>query len=85
MKICLSPHLGVIFMTLPFRDEEWKEKIEYVLNTADYIITVSNSNLKCINKLNVKTPVKVIPNGFNSNLSYPKDPAEIFTHGVAWC
>ncbi|CAG0999448.1 Putative teichuronic acid biosynthesis glycosyltransferase TuaC [Methanosarcinales archaeon] len=67
---------GYDIYDLPFRDEEWKEKIEYVLNTADYIITVSNSNQKCINKLDVKTPVKVIPNGFNSNLFYPRDSKE---------
>ena len=52
---------------LPFRDEEWKERIRYVLNSADHIITVSDSNLKCIDKLKVKTPVTVIPNGFNTS------------------
>lgn len=57
----------------PFRDEEWKHKIEYVLNAADYIISVSNSNLECIKKLDVKAPVKVLPNGFNSDLFYPRD------------
>lgn len=67
---------GYDIYDLPFRDEEWKKKIEYVLNTADYIITVSNSNLKCINKLDVKTPVKVISNGFNRNLFYPRDSKE---------
>jgi glycosyltransferase involved in cell wall biosynthesis len=61
---------------LPFRDKEWKEKIEYVLNSADYIISVSNSNLECIKKLNVKTPVKVIPNGFRSDLFYPRNLVE---------
>ncbi len=64
---------GYDIYDLPFRDEEWKEKIKYVLNSADYIITVSGTNLKYINELNVKTPAKVIPNGFNSNLFYPKD------------
>jgi glycosyltransferase involved in cell wall biosynthesis len=63
---------GYDIYDLPFRDREWKEKIEYVLNAADYDITVSNSNLECINKLNVKTPVKVIPNGFNCDLFYPR-------------
>ena len=57
----------------PFRDREWKEKIEYVLNAADYVITVSDSNLECIKKLNVKTPVKVIPNGFSSDLFHQRD------------
>ncbi len=64
---------GYDIYDLPFRDKEWKEKIEYVLNEADYIITVSESNLKCINQLNIKTPVKVIPNGFNAKLFYPRD------------
>ena len=61
---------------LPFRDEEWKEKIEYVLNAADYVITVSNSNLECIKKLNVKAPVKVLPNGFRNDLFYSRDSNE---------
>jgi glycosyltransferase involved in cell wall biosynthesis len=64
---------GYDIYNLPFRDEEWKEKIEYVLNAADYVITVSNSNLECIKKLNVETPVKVIPNGFRSDLFHPRD------------
>ncbi|MDD4753947.1 MAG: glycosyltransferase [Desulfitobacteriaceae bacterium] len=55
----------------PFRDAEWREKIRYVLNSADYIITVSNSNLSCIDKLNVTTPVKVLPNGYKTGLFYP--------------
>lgn len=46
-------------------------KIQYVLNSADYIITVSKNNLDCINKLNVNTPVKVLPNGYKGDLFYP--------------
>ena len=67
---------GYDIYDLPFRDEEWKEKIEYVLNSADYIITVSNNNLKCIEKLNVETPVRVVPNGFKNDLFYPGDSNE---------
>ncbi|VVB89746.1 Trehalose synthase [uncultured archaeon] len=67
---------GYDIYDLPFRDDEWRERIEYVLNSADQIITVSTSNLKCINKLNVKTPVEVIPNGFDSNLFYSRDLKE---------
>ena len=67
---------GYDIYDLPSRDEEWREKIEYVLNAADYVITVSNSNFECIKKLNVRTPVKVIPNGFSSDLFYPKDSNE---------
>jgi len=61
---------------LPFRDREWQEKIEYVLNTADHIITVSKSNLACVKKLDVSTPVTIIPNGFRSDLFYPRDSSE---------
>ncbi|NQE53326.1 D-inositol-3-phosphate glycosyltransferase [ANME-1 cluster archaeon GoMg3.2] len=74
---CNSPFIvtarGYDIYDLPFRDEEWKEKIEYVLNAADFIITVSNSNLECIKKLNVKTPAKVIQNGFRADLFFPRD------------
>lgn len=62
--------------SLPFKDEEWKSKIEYVLNSADSIITVSKSNLECIKKLNVKTPVTVLPNGYKKDLFYPMDSCE---------
>jgi glycosyltransferase involved in cell wall biosynthesis len=61
---------------LPFKDADWKEKIEYVLGTADHVITVSRSNLDCIKKLDVSTPVTVIPNGFKKNLFFPRDQAE---------
>jgi len=64
---------GYDIYSLPFKDNEWRKKIEYVLNTADHIITVSKSNLACIKKLDVSTPVTVIPNGFMSNLFYPRD------------
>ena len=58
---------------LPFKDDEWRSKIEYVLNSADAIITVSNSNLECIKKLDVKTPVTVLPNGYRGDLFHPDD------------
>ena len=67
---------GYDIYSLPFKDNEWREKIEYVLNTADHVITVSQSNLACIKKLDVSTPVTVIPNGFRSDLFYPRDPSE---------
>jgi len=67
---------GYDVYSLPFKDNEWREKIEYVLNTADHIITVSQSNLAYIQKLDVSTPVTVIPNGFRSDLFYPRDSSE---------
>lgn len=64
---------GYDIYTLPFKDEEWRERIEYVLNSADHIITVSKRNLDCMKKLNIKTPVTVLPNGYRDNLFYPRD------------
>jgi len=59
---------GYDIYSLPFKNKIWKKNVEYVLNTADAIITVSRRNLECINKLDVNTPVHVIPNGFRHDL-----------------
>ncbi|WP_214041352.1 glycosyltransferase family 4 protein [Methanoculleus sp.] len=67
---------GYDIYSLPFKDDEWRERIEYVLNTADHVITVSQSNLACIKRLDVATPVTVIPNGFRSDLFYPRGSLE---------
>jgi glycosyltransferase involved in cell wall biosynthesis len=67
---------GYDIYDLPFKDNYWRSKIEYVLNSADAIITVSNSNHKHIERLNVKTPVTVIPNGYKEDLFYPRDPSK---------
>jgi glycosyltransferase involved in cell wall biosynthesis len=67
---------GEDIYSLPFKDTVWRKNIEYVLNTADAIITVSRRNLECIRKLDVTTPVHLIPNGFRSDLFCPKDQSE---------
>ncbi|MBP2133105.1 glycosyltransferase involved in cell wall biosynthesis [Methanomicrobium sp. W14] len=67
---------GYDIYSLPFKDDEWREKIEYVLNTADHVITVSRSNFECMKRLDVSTPVTVIPNGFRSDLFYPRNALE---------
>jgi glycosyltransferase involved in cell wall biosynthesis len=67
---------GYDVYSLPFKDEKWRQKIEYVLNNANHIITVSQSNLRCIRKLNVSTPVSVIMNGFKKDLFYLRDSAD---------
>jgi glycosyltransferase involved in cell wall biosynthesis len=64
---------GYDIYDLPFRDDAWREKITYVLNAADHIITVSNKNRECINKLSTGRPVTVIPNGYDERLFYPMD------------
>jgi glycosyltransferase involved in cell wall biosynthesis len=67
---------GYDIYNLPFKDREWKSNIEYALNSADEVITVSNSNLEYIKKLDVKTPVTVLPNGYKGDLFYPLDTLE---------
>lgn len=71
----LTAH-GFDIYALPFKDAKWRKRIEEILNAADHIITVSNSNLNCITKLDVTSPVSVIPNGFRNDLFNPKDPRE---------
>jgi teichuronic acid biosynthesis glycosyltransferase TuaC len=61
---------------LPFRNEEWRSMVESVLNQADHIITVSQNNLKCLQKLNIQTPITVLPNGFDAQKFYPRDMME---------
>lgn len=67
---------GYDIYSLPFKDEEWKSKITTVLQSADEIITTSESNLSCFEKLNINQPVNVIPNGFKSELFYPRNKSK---------
>ena len=67
---------GYDIYDLPFRDSYWQNKIRNILDSADYIITVSNKNLDYVKKLKLKTRTKVIPNGFDEKLFHPKDKGE---------
>ncbi len=67
---------GYDIYDLPFRDSDWRNKIEAVLNSADHIITVSEKNHECIKKLNVSTPVTVLPNGYRNTLFKYRDKTE---------
>lgn len=67
---------GYDIYDLPFRDQEWRDRIVRTLEAADAIITVSRKNEECIRSLGVTKPVHVIPNGFRSDLFYPRDQAE---------
>ncbi|MCQ1539535.1 glycosyltransferase family 4 protein [Methanocalculus taiwanensis] len=64
---------GYDIYSLPFKDDEWRSKITYVLETADQIITTSESNLPYLKKLYITSPIHVIPNGFRDQLFYPRD------------
>lgn len=57
----------------PFRNNQWKKKTIEICNSADCLITVSQSNLKCIKKLHIKTPTTVLPNGYLNKIFYPKN------------
>lgn len=59
---------GFDIYDLPFRNDYWKIKIQNILSNIDYISTVSQKNAGIISALNVHTPVKVIPNGYNPTL-----------------
>jgi glycosyltransferase involved in cell wall biosynthesis len=75
VPLIITAH-GYDVYDLPFRDDEWANRIKTILNNSDYITTVSQSNLTCLNRLNIKTPIKVILNGFNQKLFYPRDKYE---------
>jgi glycosyltransferase involved in cell wall biosynthesis len=73
---CLMTAHGYDIYDLPFRDDEWGMIIKNVLDHADAIVSVSASNLTCINRLGTQTPVSVIPNGYRSDIFYPQDMQE---------
>lgn len=68
---CVVTAHGFDAYSLPFKDDEWRGIVKEVLENSDYITTVSEKNSECIKKLNVKTPVEVIPNGYRKELFYP--------------
>ena len=67
---------GYDVYTLPFKSPEWKNKIKFVLDRADFIITVSQTNLRYINELTGNQSFKLIPNGFRTDLFSPRDTSE---------
>ena len=67
---------GFDIYDLPFRDQFWQKRITAILKKADRIITVSKKNVECIDKLNISTPVTVIPNGYHPNIFFPINKKE---------
>jgi glycosyltransferase involved in cell wall biosynthesis len=60
---------GVDVYDLPFRNDLYNLLIRYVINKADYIITVSQSNKDKLLSLGAKPKkVRLIPNGYNESL-----------------
>lgn len=72
IPLVITAH-GFDVYNYPFKDDGWRTRIENILNNTDHIITVSNKNLELLKRLNIRTPIKVIPNGFKDNLFYPQD------------
>ena len=75
-KLVITAH-GFDIYDLPFRNNYWKEKIQTILGNSDKIITVSESNLRCIDELGIKDKTKVIPNGFDSNKFFKIDKNKV--------
>lgn len=67
---------GFDIYDLPFRNTFWQEKVAATLQSADRVITVSANNVACIRKLDVDTPVDLIPNGYKKKLFYPLGKVE---------
>lgn len=63
-KLFITGH-GFDVYDLPFRNDFWRNKIKNILNNTDKLITVSESNNKCLIKLGFEDEI-VLPNGFNS-------------------
>lgn len=70
VPLIITAH-GYDIYDLPFRNVKWRRKIKAVLDNADRLITVSNRNLDCIKQLDIRTPVSMIPNGYQKDLFYP--------------
>lgn len=77
---CLMTAHGYDIYDLPFRDDQWGTIIKNILDHADAIVSVSASNLACINRLGTRTPVSVIPNGYKSDVFYPQNMQECRKH-----
>jgi len=71
---------GYDIYDLPFRDEGWKNRLGEVLSSADELITVSEYNRECIKDLGIKKDITVLPNGYSTNLFYPKEVKEDFDY-----
>lgn len=71
-KIIITGH-GFDVYSLPFKSNFWRQSTLEILNKADSLITVSESNSKYIRKLGFEGEVEVIPNGVSLENFYPVD------------
>jgi len=64
---------GYDLYDLPFKSPAWRERIRGILNDSDCIITVSKSLAECVRRLDVKSPVEILPTGYDGKRFYPRD------------
>ncbi len=70
VPLVITAH-GFDIYDLPFRDDFWEKRISKVLKSADRVITVSKKNISCIERLEYKKTVDLIPNGYNKKMFFP--------------
>ena len=61
---------------LPFKNNEWREKITTILRYADRIFTNSIRNKSLIKKIGVNTKIQISPTGVNDELFFPVNTLE---------
>jgi glycosyltransferase involved in cell wall biosynthesis len=63
---------------LPFKSKWWEKTIKEILQETDRVTTVSEENIKCIERLNIDlNKVELIRNGYNSDLFYRLDKDKV--------
>ena len=67
---------GYDVYSLPFRDNNIRVILQKTLNEANQIITVSSKNNEYLKKINITTSINIIPNGFRTDLFFPRDMLE---------
>jgi len=75
VPLLLTAH-GYDIYRLPFLNEKWRYRIVSVLESADHIVTVSDSNARCLQRLGITKQYSVIPNGYDSAIFYPIDKTD---------
>jgi len=75
IPIVITGH-GEDIYDYPFRNKFYMENIKYIIDHSNYLITVSKSNYVCIQKININKTAIIIPNGFKTELFYPKSQEE---------
>lgn len=57
---------------LPFKNFDWRRRMQSVFNAANFVITVSKSNYLKLKKLQINSIINIINNGYDEKLFFPK-------------